>query len=154
MNTYSLHPTTGFRASGGGGFSNTYAVPYWQQKAGSLPSRGVPDVSYDAAVNGGVIVVQNGGFQLSGGTSSGSPQWAGIVADIAQLHGGSLGLINPALYKAGRLNPSAFHDITKGQNGDFGLGGFTAGTGWDAASGLGSPVVNNLAFSLAADANQ
>ncbi|MEO3936369.1 hypothetical protein V3N99_06365 [Dermatophilaceae bacterium Soc4.6] len=33
---------------------------------------------------------------------------------------------------------------------DFGLGGFTAGTGWDAASGLGSPVVDALALSIAA----
>jgi subtilase family serine protease len=142
--------TFGFRASGGGGFSNTYGVPWWQNKVGSLPSRGVPDVSYDAAINGGVIVALQGSFYIFGGTSSGSPQWAGIAADIAQLNKGRLGFINPALYQIAQRTPSAFHDITRGQNGDFGLGGFTAGTGWDAASGLGSPVANTLAPSLAA----
>ncbi|MDN5764865.1 MAG: S53 family peptidase [Humibacillus sp.] len=142
--------TLGFRSSGGGGFSNTYAVPWWQNRVGSLPSRGVPDVSYNAAVDGGVIVALQGSFYIFGGTSSGSPQWAGIAADIAQLNKGRLGFINPALYQIARKTPSAFHDITRGQNGDFGLGGFTAGTGWDAASGLGTPVVNTLALSLAA----
>ncbi|MDQ2758648.1 MAG: S53 family peptidase, partial [Actinomycetota bacterium] len=140
----------GFRTSGGGGFSNTYGVPYWQSKVGSLPSRGVPDVSYDAAIDGGVIVALQGSFYVFGGTSSGSPQWAGITADIAQLNGGSLGFINPTLYAVARNTPAAFHDITRGQNGDFGLGGFTAGTGWDAASGVGSPVVDSLALSISA----
>ena len=142
--------TYGFGSSGGGGFSNTYPVPYWQAKVGSLPSRGVPDVSYDAAIDGGVIVVFQGLFYISGGTSSGSPQWAGITADIAELNKGPLGLINPTLYQVARTTPTAFHDITQGQNGDFGLGGFTAGTGWDATSGLGSPVVDSLALSIAA----
>lgn len=142
--------TFGFRTSGGGGFSNTYGVPWWQNKVGSLPSRGVPDVSYDAAINGGVIVAFQGSFYIFAGTSSGSPQWAGIATDVAQLNKGRLGLINPALYQIARQTPSAFHDITRGENGDFGLGGYTAGTGWDAASGLGSPVVNTLALSLAA----
>ncbi|GAA1885404.1 S53 family peptidase [Lapillicoccus jejuensis] len=146
--------TYGYRTSGGGGFSTTYATPYWQQSVGSLPSRGVPDVSYDAAIDGGVIVALQGSFYIFGGTSSGSPQMAGITADIAQLNKGSLGFINPALYKTARTMPGAFHDITKGQNGDFGLGGFTAGTGWDAASGLGSPVVDALALSLAASNKQ
>ncbi|OFE17043.1 hypothetical protein BA895_17830 [Humibacillus sp. DSM 29435] len=140
----------GFRTTGGGGFSNTYGMPWWQNGVGDLPSRGVPDVSYNAAINGGVIVALQGSFYIFGGTSSGSPQWAGIAADIAQLNKGRLGLINPALYQIARNTPSAFHDITRGQNGDFGLGGFTAGIGWDAASGLGTPVVNTLALSLAA----
>lgn len=142
--------TYGFRASGGGGFSTTYDVPTWQRAAGALPSRGVPDVSYDAAIDGGVIVAFDGSFYIFGGTSSGSPQWAGITADVAQLNKGSLGFINPALYQIARQTPRAYNDITKGQNGDFGLGGFTAGTGWDAASGLGTPRVGTLALALAA----
>ena len=138
--------TFGFRTSGGGGFSSVYGVPSWQRRVGSLPSRGVPDVSYDAAINGGVIVAFQGSFFIFGGTSSGTPQWAGITADIAQLNKGSLGFINPALYQIARTTPPAFHDITVGQNGDFGIGGFTAGTGWDAASGLGSPQIGTLAL--------
>jgi len=72
------------------------------------------DVSYDAAINGGVIVAFQGSFYLFGGTSSGSPQWAGITADVAQLKKGSLGFLNPALYRIARSTPSAFHDITVG----------------------------------------
>lgn len=147
--------TYGSRAVGGGGFSSVYAVPSFQKSVGSLPSRGIPDVSYDAAIDGGVLVAYSatapaGSFGLFGGTSSGSPQWAGIAADIAQLNRGSLGDINPALYQVARRTPAAFRDITKGQNGAGGLGGFTAGTGWDAASGLGTPQVATLALALAA----
>ncbi len=146
--------TFGPRAVGGGGFSSVYAVPAFQKSLGSLPSRGVPDVSYNAAINGGVLVAYSatapaGSFYLFGGTSSGSPQWAGITADIAQLNQGSLGDINPALYQIARKTPGAFRDITKGQNGSGGIGGFTAGTGWDAASGLGTPQVGALALALA-----
>jgi subtilase family serine protease len=146
----------GFRTSGGGGFSSVYGVPGFQQSLGSLPSRGVPDVSYDAAIDGGVVVAFSAGvyprgtFFIFGGTSSGAPQWSGIVADVAQLNGRSLGDINPALYSIARSTPGAFHDIMVGQNGDYGLGGFTAGTGWDAASGLGSPVAGTLGPALAA----
>ncbi|MEP6799857.1 MAG: S53 family peptidase [Lapillicoccus sp.] len=147
--------TFGPRAVGGGGFSSVYAVPSFQKSLGSLPSRGVPDVAYNAAINGGVLVAYSatqppGTFFLFGGTSSGSPQWAGIAADVAQLNHGSLGDINPALYQIARRTPSAFRDVTKGQNGSGGLGGFTAGVGWDAASGLGSPQAGALGLALAA----
>lgn len=146
--------TFGPRAVGGGGFSSVYAVPSFQKSLGSLPSRGLPDVAYNAAINGGVLVAYTatapaGTFYLFGGTSSGSPQWAGITADIAQLNRGSLGDINPALYQIARKTPWAFRDITKGQNGARGIGGFTAGTGWDAASGLGTPQVGALSLALA-----
>lgn len=146
--------TYGSRAVGGGGFSSVYAVPGFQQSLGSLPSRGVPDVAYNAAINGGVLVAYSatepaGTFFLFGGTSAGSPQWAGIAADIAQLNRAPLGDINPALYQIARRTPAAFRDITKGQNGSGGLGGYTAGTGWDAASGLGTPQVGALSLALA-----
>ncbi|CCH77666.1 putative Peptidase S8 and S53 [Nostocoides japonicum T1-X7] len=146
----------GYRSSGGGGFSSVYAVPSFQKGLGSLPSRGVPDVSYNAAIDGGVLVAFSAGvypsgtFFIFGGTSAGSPQWAGLLADINQLNHGPVGGINPTLYQIAAKAPSAYHDITVGQNGDFGLGGFTAGTGWDAASGLGTPVAPVLARQLVA----
>lgn len=146
----------GYRSSGGGGFSSTYPVPSFQKRLGSLPGRGVPDVSYNAAIDGGVLVAYTAGqyppgtFFIFGGTSAGSPQWSGLLADIDQLNKGPVGGINPALYQIARQSPSAYHDITVGQNGDFGLGGFTAGTGWDAASGLGTPSVSTLSLALAA----
>ncbi len=57
-----------------------------------------------------------------------------------------VGFINPTLYAAAEANPSLFNDITVGANNmcdiDYGMAtcasGFTATTGWDAASGLGT----------------
>ena len=48
-----------------------------------------------------------------------------------------------------RLYAGAFHDITSGNNSFGGLTGFSAGTGWDAATGLGTPDVANLITALA-----
>lgn len=146
----------GTRAVGGGGYSSVYERPAFQRTAGDLPGRGVPDVAYNAAIDRGVIVAFSAGvyppgsFFLFGGTSSGTPQWAALASITAQLNKGRLGDINPALYAIAHETPNAFHDVTRGQNGDAGITGFTAGRGWDAASGLGSPVGPNLAVALAA----
>jgi subtilase family serine protease len=137
---------------GGGGFSTLYAKPDYQQGVVPGRGRGVPDVSYNAAVNGGVLVYEAGSFSLSGGTSAGSPQWAGIVALADQYQGKSLGFLNPTLYKIGKgaSYAAAFHDILVGNNSffflDFSLTitGYNAHRGWDAASGWGSPIVNGL----------
>ena len=96
----------------GGGYSTIYKQPVWQtpliQKnapKGGPPRRGVPDVAYDAGVNGGVISVCSvcaGGvpsFFLFGGTSAGSPQWAALTVDADQMAGHDLGNINQRLYK-------------------------------------------------------
>ncbi len=115
--------------------------------------RAIPDVSYNAAVDGGVLVAWSalfpaGSFFIVGGTSAGSPQWAGIVALANQANHGPLGFINGALYTL--LHDPAkyahdFHDITVGNNKLGGTApGFSAGTGWDDASGIGTPDVANL----------
>lgn len=145
----------GSRAVGGGGFSKYFGRPGFQQGVGHLPGRGVPDISYDAAIDHGVLVAYSvnqpaGSFFIFGGTSSGSPQWAGLAAIADQKNGRDLGTINPSLYSIARSQPGAFHDITAGNNSAGGVGGFTAGTGWDAASGLGSPVANKLIPALTA----
>jgi subtilase family serine protease len=143
-------------AATGGAPSLFFGVPPYQLGLG-LSSRGTPDVSYDAAVSGGVItywsaIPSEGGFGLSGGTSCGSPQWAAIAALADQLaaewHHGSIGFINPALYLIGHI-PSLyhhdFHDITVGNNTLYGdTVGFNAGPGWDDATGWGTPNVANL----------
>jgi kumamolisin len=51
-------------------------------------------------------------------------------------------LLQPALY-AFPESADAFNDITSGSN-----GAFSAGPGWDAASGLGSPSGENLLQAL------
>ena len=141
-----------YNIAGGGGFSTVYAKPDYQQGVVPGHARGVPDVSYNAAVNGGVLVYQNGSFGLYGGTSAGSPQWAGIVALADQYQGKSLGFLNPTLYKLGKSTSysSTFHDIIAGNNsfffldGSLTITGYNAHKGWDAASGWGTPIVSSV----------
>ena len=73
--------------------------------------RGVPDVSYNAAVDHGVLTYLDipgipAGMYLFGGTSAGSPQWAAIVAIADQKAGYDLGFINKALYHIGQAKRS------------------------------------------------
>lgn len=147
----------------GGGFSHVFAKPDFQNNlpAGSTAigsMRGVPDVGYQASSRTGVLVyitdpgysgIKCGsttcsqGWYVVGGTSSGSPQWAAIVAIADQLNGGPLGYLNPALYKIG-ADPARyaadFYDVTTGQNQtDPTIPGYPATTGWDPVTGLGTP---------------
>jgi subtilase family serine protease len=154
-NDSGLNPDFG---AGGGGFSSIFSRPSYQTGTGSA-SRGVPDVTYSADVYNGVLVVfsaGNGGtpaFFIFGGTSAGSPQWAAIASLADQAAGHDLGFLNPALYNlAGSpaFYPSIFHDITVGNNAwdVSGEPGYSAHRGWDAASGLGSPIANSLILFL------
>ncbi len=138
--------------AGGGGYSAVFQTPWYQRSLG-LRSRGVPDVSYDAAVIGGVLTVwtvpgSSQGVYLFGGTSAGSPQWAGLVALADQMHHGRVGEINPTLYAAARNHrtyAADFHDVTQGNNAALPVtAGFDAAPGWDAASGLGTPQADRL----------
>ncbi len=147
-----------FAAAGGGGFSVIYGTPAYQA-AQRLPSRGLPDVAYNAAIVGGVLVVWSPfGDDLVlrfGGTSAGSPQWAGLTALADQLANQRLGSLNTRLYGLAATNKynALFHDITVGDNtyhGAVTISGFPATRGWDAASGLGSPKANGLVPALAA----
>jgi len=143
--------------AGGGGFSVVYdEAPYQQGTIHGGKQRPVPDVSYNAAVLHGVLTyldIPGGpvGFFLFGGTSAGSPQWAAMLALVDQKAGYDLGFINKALYHIGQAQnfySASFFDITSGNNSAFGVPGFTAGTGWDAASGLGSPAAGQLSADL------
>jgi kumamolisin len=58
--------------------------------------------------------------------------WAGLFALINQSLGANVGYVNPLLYTA--KEEATFHDITSGNN-----DGYSAGPGWDACTGLGSP---------------
>lgn len=142
-------PTYG---AGGGGFSTLYPRPSFQNGVlGAGSTRGVPDVAYSAALDGGVIVAWGSGgtnyeFSIFYGTSAGTPQWAGIIAIADQTAGRSLGNVNAPLYK---LISGDFHDITTGNNDFPPISGYSAQPGWDAASGLGSPIANSIVEGLA-----
>jgi subtilase family serine protease len=149
----------GFGAATGGAPSLLFGVPSYQAGLG-LSARG-PDVAYNAAIDGGVLVVY-GDFGtpvvfIVGGTSAGSPQWAGIAALTNQARAtagkGPIGDLNPALYSIYHSARYAtdFHDITVGNDQLVGSTvGFSAGTGYDVASGIGSPIVDQLILDLAA----
>lgn len=147
-----------FYAATGGAPSLIFGVPNYQKGLGLL-ARATPDVTYNAAVSGGVfvywsVISSQAGFYIFGGTSAGSPQWSAIAAladQYAAMQGkSSIGFINPALYEIGS-NPAMyqndFHDITVGNNIVFGSPanvGYSAGPGWDDATGWGTPNVANL----------
>jgi len=148
-----------FGAATGGAPSLLFGVPSYQAGLG-LTARG-PDVAYNAAIDGGVLVVYGGFgspvFFIVGGTSAGSPQWAGITALAnqarANLGKGPIGDLNPTLYSIYHSARYAtdFHDITVGNDQLVGSSvGFSAGAGYDVASGIGSPVVDQLIVDLAA----
>ena len=149
-----------FAAASGGGFSVDFRRPIYQVLAQHNRGRGVPDVAYNAGILTGVLAVWSSSglgdnlvFRF-GGTSAGSPQWAGLVALTNQANHGRVGFLNPTLYAlaATPAYRTLFHDITVGDNtfhGDTDIAGFPAGRGWDAATGLGSPKADALVPLLA-----
>jgi len=143
----------------GGGVSQFFPEPNYQHP---LPMsvqktlkghRGIPDVAFNGDPNTPIWVYfgffpnpQDNGFSpIGSGTSAGTVQWAGIVADVSQLTGRPLGFLNPNLYAmtGGREQSEFFHDITVGDNSFNGLPGYKATLGWDLASGWGTPNFSN-----------
>jgi PKD repeat protein len=127
----------------GGGFASL-PRPAWQASLpASPPGRATPDVSLDAGTP--VSVVYAGGFSAVGGTSVATPIWAGITAIADQHVGAPLGFLDPSLYQIyGSANYARdFHDVLTGSN------GYAAGAGWDAVTGIGSPIVGALVTTLA-----
>jgi kumamolisin len=133
----------------GGGVSNVFPLPTWQANAnvpkpsGSNGGRGVPDVCGDADPTTGYKVRVDGQSLVIGGTSAVAPLWAGLIALNNKANGKSAGFIQPQIYST--KASSAFNDIVSGNN-----GAFTAGPGWDACTGLGSPIGSKLITLLGA----
>lgn len=165
-------------AGGGGGVSNSFVQPTWQTGNGVISSfssgqacgaptgqfcREVPDISADADPNSGYAVFctvtaagcSSSGWIVVGGTSAAAPFWAGSTALINQFlqsqNLSRVGSANPALYALFNSNQiaAAFHDVTIGNNLHY-----PATSGYDMASGIGSPDVNNLARDLAAGSGE
>jgi hypothetical protein len=142
---------TGALWAGGGGASIVYSKPSWQSAPG-VPADGkrdVPDVAMTAAIHDAYIVEFQSGVWYVAGTSAAAPSLASAAALIDQNAGAAQGNINPNLYALATLQYSnggsaVFHDITSGNNSVPGVTGFTAGPGYDEATGLGSVDANLL----------
>jgi subtilase family serine protease len=145
----------GSPAAGSGGFSTVFSRPSYQNSVKSVVgwSRGYPDISKSAAVNGAALVYLSAaaaqgtaGYYLIGGTSEASPEFAGIVAIADQMAGHGLGLINPALYAMEAAGDPGIVDVTHGtntvtfpQNGATRtVRGWSAVSGYDLSSGVGT----------------
>jgi len=151
-------------AASGGGASTLFTKPDWQIGTG-VPSDGardIPDVSLDSSnehdpyfycgapdENGNNCA--NGYVYVAGGTSFAAPIFAGVTALINQATASTgQGNLNPTLYPLAASAPSVFHDITLGNNDSPCISGstncpsgtteigYSAGAGYDEATGLGS----------------
>jgi hypothetical protein len=149
----------------GGGISDLFPVPSYQSTAGvpnsinktinpaapfNTTGRGYPDVAGNASPNSGYPMFVGGGADDANGTSASTPLWAALVATINSNLGFNVGFVNPILYA---LGSTAFNPISPlwpdpalpqlatcpTTNGINGILGYTAGPGWDACTGWGSP---------------
>ncbi|KAJ5689010.1 Rattus norvegicus CLN2 is a lysosomal protease Precursor [Penicillium macrosclerotiorum] len=149
--------------SSGGGFSNVFPAPTYQEAAvsryfsnsnpgypfyeGNWTSggssglynrlgRGYPDV---AAVADNIALWYEAKFGHTGGTSASTPIFAAIINRIVDerlaIGKGPIGFLNPVLYD----NEWVLNDIVIGSNPGCGTQGFTAAVGWDPVTGLGTP---------------
>jgi subtilase family serine protease len=154
--------------SSGGGISAYEPRPSYQPTTYSngrttgipLTNRGEPDVAYDADLNSGIAVYDsfphtsyNSNTPITGwvrcsGTSCGAPQWAAIIALADQIRAGSGAgqLSSTSVLNALYSNTADFRDITSGTS--TGSPNYTAGSGYDLVTGLGSPQVPLLVTSL------
>ena len=141
--------------AGGGGISSVFTKPSYQNGVKVPPSvnpphrigRGVPDVCAVADPETGVVVMHVDGKHLEqiGGTSASAPLWASLIARLNQGLDARCGFLNPLLYT--KCAQGVLHDITVGNN-----GAYSAGPGWDACTGLGSPDGEQLLHALSGSA--
>jgi subtilase family serine protease len=140
----------------GGGVSNFFGLPEWQSGV-SVPrrmdgtmGRGIPDLAAHAGAQNGYEVYVLGKIVVSGGTAASTPLWAGLIALINQGVGRNVGFINPLIYtKIGPLG--ALRNITEGNNSIDNVKGYSAGPGWNAVTGWGSPDGRKLLKALQAE---
>jgi len=151
---YSNHAGSPYPYASGGGFSEYFPRPRYQEKIvknylGSFvkdqfkglynpAGRAYPDVS---AIGMNLTTIWDGKLKPTGGTSASTPVVASIFALVndALITAGRppLGFLNPWLYAGGY---KAFNDVQSGSAVGCDMDGFEASTGWDAVTGFGSPV--------------
>jgi hypothetical protein len=146
--------STGGYAAGGGGMSRYEARPTWQPNIRSwtvaqpcgLTCREVPDISANAGI--GMVIYSDGAWGAVGGTSASAPLVAGLVADRNDGCTTATGLWTPALYSLASEGAygTALTDITSGDIDMTGSNGgaYPATSGYDLATGLGSPLAAGL----------
>ncbi|EIN12224.1 subtilisin-like protein [Punctularia strigosozonata HHB-11173 SS5] len=145
----------------GGGFSNIFAMPKYQETAvksflknhpppytaAQFNNSGVVRAFPDLSANGANYVIGiDGEFELVFGTSASSPVVGSLITLINDarlaIGKGPVGFINPAIYTdAFKI---AFNDITTGGNQGCGTPGFESTTGWDPVTGVGTPNFERL----------
>ena len=168
-------------AATGGGPSQHFSKPAWQALPG-VPADGqrdLPDIALSASANDGYLPYaicfngscQSGNVVAAGGTSASSPVAAAILAVLQQYaiakgtsSSGGFGNINPRLYQLSQSSPAAFNDVRNGSgtircqigtpNCTTGSFGYSAGPGYDLATGLGSINANELAKAWGLSANR
>jgi uncharacterized protein YjdB len=129
-NTYDSATRETAWSSGGGAVSASFAKPAYQSAfTGSY--RSIPDIASNADPNTGVVYIVGGNYVVYGGTSVAAPTVAGYLACL-----NTTSFINPTLYSVGT---AYFNDILTGSN-----GAFTAKTGYDNCTGLGSVKGSSL----------
>lgn len=145
-------------AGGGGICTGFLSIPSYQApvpmgtNGGSTQWRDMPDISMVAANLLFVAENAQSGHGYSGpgeGTSFASPLWAAFAALVnqeAEASGkGGMGFANPSVYSIGLGSSYAndFHDVADGSNNYFctnpSSGPYTAVSGFDLATGWGSP---------------
>ncbi len=150
-------------SGGGGGISSSFQEPSWQTGPGvqnqySNGNREVPDVSADADPASGYSVYctvaasgcSSSGWITVGGTSAAAPLWAGSTALINEYlqnqQKSRIGFANPVLYGLENATQQfpPFHDVSSGTNLFY-----PATSGYDEASGWGSPDIYNIARDVA-----
>lgn len=149
----------------GGGISTNNALPTWQSNPplhyttydingvtgtpALVTKRGVPDISAPADPYTGYQFYVNNYLNQNGGTSASAPWLAGMFARLNQLLGRRIqfGEIMNLLYN----NASTLcNDVTSGYNnrawhqGQVLTNAYSATAGWDAATGLGSPIASMI----------
>jgi kumamolisin len=139
------------RGATGGGVSRMFPRPYWQQTfdvpqpTSKKGGRGVPDVAGVADPHTGCRIVVGGVDSVSAGTSAVAPLWAALVARLNHALGAQSGFLNSLLYRlaARSREGGILRPITHGEN-----GAYHAGPGWNACTGLGSPLGDRILEAL------
>jgi subtilase family serine protease len=152
-------------AATGGGLSVLFPTPNFQSVISQSVlkgQRGIPDMSWNAVVNGGVLVYTSFpgirlGWHIVGGTSAASPQLAALTALASEKAGQPVGYLNPLLYQLPARDftdivPQTFNGTTIADNMQAGtnIAGFPTTAGWDLTTGFGTPSALNYVTDLAA----
>jgi kumamolisin len=148
--------------STGGGVSAVFPRPDYQASVkiasvnpGAITGRVIPDVAANADwIASPYLLVVDGKSQPNGGTSAATPLVASLITLINEQRGAAanrIGYITPVLYQsqAGTtVGSQGCTDVESGNNTTDSIGGYTAGPGYDAVSGWGTPNGQKLMAAL------